>query len=718
MTYQNYQFKILAFKLLNLSLSSVAVFLSASAIRAQTDIWSTTEEVPIATQLLPLKGTNFSVIKSHSPESDNIDWLHGIALVRHMDQFFASFGCNEGRENTATEIAKYSTSNDGGLTWTNPQLIDAGDAPNLAISHGVFLEHAGKLWAFHGAFYNRLENVHTRAYRFSDQTQDWENMGIVIGKGFWPMQEPQLMADGNWIMAGLQVIDGLGKPNNPAAVAISHGDDWLHWDLHTLPKAEELQLWGESSVIVEGNQILNVSRWKQPWALVSTSDDFGKSWSQLKPSNLPLAASKPYCGTLSTHQKYIIGSIYAGNENRRAPLTIAVTRPDSGIFERVFVIRDAVWPGPGESNPQTSLAYPYAIEHEGNLYVAFSNNGGRGANRNSAELAVIPVSALVVTNQDKQTLAQSSNSGIANAYPGDVGIEDDPRVILVENFEHGSIDNLREQWDTVRDPEVMSFSSQVPAGSSGKQSLLMTQRAELGSGGDLYRVLGDGYEKLYARMYVKFAEDCEPIHHFGTCLGGNFPATPWPKVRAGEPTAGDKAFWVGIEPYGNKWQWDYYAYWCDMRGSPPRGQTWGNSFIHDSSLAVPKGKWTCIELMVKMNEVGRSNGEMALWIDGRTVSHLGEGFPRGKWTFDKFLPGQSGEGVRWNQALGDREYFTTAENGDPFEGFRFRTHDQLKTNFLWLYTYITRGTRGHANMVWYDDVVVASEYIGPLRSVD
>jgi hypothetical protein len=306
-------------------------------------------------------------------------------------------------------------------------------------------------------------------------------------------------------------------------------------------------------------------------------------------------------------------------------------------------------------------------------------------------------------------------AGIAAAYPGDEGIAADSRVVFAEDFEVPDVAALQKRWETVRDPEVMSLTNDVPPGSGGKTSLLMAQRAELGTGGDLYRRLGDGYDKLYARMYVKFADDCEPVHHFGTCVGGNNPSTAWPSVRAGQPTQGDKSFWVGIEPFGKAWQWDYYAYWCEMRGSPPRGQTWGNSFIHDEALRVRRGEWTCIEVMVQMNDVGQSNGELALWIDGRPVSHLGAGFPRGKWVFDKFYPGQSGEGVRWSQAKGDREHFTTAAEGDPFEGFRFRTKEPLNVNYLWLYLYITQGSPGHANRVWFDDVVVATDYIGPLK---
>jgi len=305
--------------------------------------------------------------------------------------------------------------------------------------------------------------------------------------------------------------------------------------------------------------------------------------------------------------------------------------------------------------------------------------------------------------------------GIASRYSNDRGIEDDPAVVFVETFEDPSIEAIGKRWETVRNSDVMSLSADVPEGSGGKQSFLISQLAEKGTGADLYRRLGGGYEKLYTRMYVKFADDCEPVHHFGTCVGGNNPATRWPSVRAGQPTKGDKSFWIGIEPFGKKWQWDYYAYWCEMRGSPPRGQTWGNSFIHDESLTVRRGQWTCIEVMVQVNKVGDTDGELVLWIDGQKVSHLGKGFPCGKWTFDKFQPGQEGGGVRWSTEKGRREYFETAAGGDPFEGFRFRTVKDLNVNFVWLYLYITKGTEGHANRVWFDDVVVATQYIGPLH---
>ncbi len=62
-----------------------------------------------------------------------------------------------------SEEAQYRVSDDGGKTWDEIRVIDAGEEDNLAVSHGVFLSHEGKLWAFHGAYSNKMENIHARA---------------------------------------------------------------------------------------------------------------------------------------------------------------------------------------------------------------------------------------------------------------------------------------------------------------------------------------------------------------------------------------------------------------------------------------------------------------------------------------------------------------------------------------------------------------------------
>jgi hypothetical protein len=154
-------------------------------------------------------------------------------------------------------------------------------------------------------------------------------------------------------------------------------------------------MWGESSIIVDGTNVLNIARYAaKPLALISKSTDDGRTWSTMGESNLPMTTSKPAAGVLSTGQRYLVCTTAANNGGKRYPLTIAVSKPGKEVFSKVFVIRHAEHSGLGESNPKSSLSYPCATEHDGKLYVGFSNNGGRKGNLNSAEMAVIPMDRL------------------------------------------------------------------------------------------------------------------------------------------------------------------------------------------------------------------------------------------------------------------------------------------------------------------------------------
>lgn len=390
--------------LLSLPTALLALLLTPPAVSRAVDIsriWDDSKGLPKAADLPILDGVSFHVIKPYEFDRDGYRFLHGVALAWHKGRLFASFGHNRGGENTDTEEARFSTSADGGKTWSAVATIDAGSEPGIGVSHGVFLPLEGRLWAFHGAYSGTMENVHTRGYLLDDRSGKWQHRGTVIGGGFWPLGEPRRMDDGNWIIAGIRVGGG-----NPAAVAISRGDDLTKWTLVVIPPAEGLgSIWGESAVLVAGRQITGIARYgDRALALAAVSGDFGRTWTRLQPSNLPMATSKPCAGVLSNGQRYLIGSTSADGGKRRAPLTIAVSRPAAAQFSHVFVIRHALFPGgPGESHRSASLAYPCAVEHDGMLYVGYSNNGGnvgrKGAgrelwNNNSAELAIIPIEKL------------------------------------------------------------------------------------------------------------------------------------------------------------------------------------------------------------------------------------------------------------------------------------------------------------------------------------
>ena len=372
-------------------------------------------ELPKSGEIQALSEVALYPIKRHEPDKDGYQWLHGVGLIWHGGKLYASFGNNKGQENSRGEQARGRISSDGGKTWGEPFTIASGDE-HLGVSHGVYLSHKGVLWSFHGAFYDDFQRTHTRVFRLDEKANAWSPVELKMDEGFWPLQNPVRMEDGNWIMAGVRVAKGYTNAvGNLPAVALSRGEDFTRWDLVVLPCDTSVpvrSVWGESTVIVDGPRVTNIARWGRPTSLVSESADFGRTWTPIRASNLPMAASKPHAGLLSTGQRYLICTTTADSGNRRAPLTLAVSRPGETTFSQVFVIRPALLDGAPDSTERSSLSYPCAVEHDGKLYVGYSNSGGRGGNFNSGELAVIPLQALQVKTSAAATPA------VPNFAPG------------------------------------------------------------------------------------------------------------------------------------------------------------------------------------------------------------------------------------------------------------------------------------------------------------
>jgi len=365
-------------------------------------LWKPSEKLPELSEIPTIDDIEFSVIKPFEFDKDGYRFLHGVALIWHKNKLYASFGHNKNGENTVTEEANYRVSEDGGKTWGPLKNIGGGD--KVAVSHGEFLSYKGQLWAFHGEYDGIMENLRMRAYLLDENTDTWVDKGIVARDNFWPLTTPEKMDNGNWIISGFQVNE-IGSGNNPPAVAISSGDDFTDWNVVVIPM-ETKNVWGESSILIDGPNIINIARWgEEAIALASKSADYGQTWSKVSPSNLPMSTSKPYSGRLSSGEYYLIGATYEGVKKSRKTLTIALSQPGELLFSKIFVIRHADFPeGIGESHPNAALAYPHAVEHEGKLYIGYSNNGGKVGrpegegrelwNNNSAEMAIIPIDQL------------------------------------------------------------------------------------------------------------------------------------------------------------------------------------------------------------------------------------------------------------------------------------------------------------------------------------
>lgn len=348
------------------------------------NVWKKECCMPKVSELKTVKSEHVT-IKPFEPEKDGYVFLHGVALVKFKGRMYCAWAHNKVRENSDDEEVNYAVSDDGGKTWSDCIKGNMNPENGAAVSHGVFLIHKEELYFFAPQYKGQLgaETMKMNVYVFDEENKKFRYIDVAMNERFWPMCEPTLMENGSYIMPGIYVASDYMAPDNAAAVAISHGSDILHWDMVKIERAEDVRVWGECAITVDGNHCKMYCREHSGKlkALYSESFDFGNTWSEMNLSNLPMIDSKPYAGTLSTGQHYFICSC-AKDISERNPLTIALTEKGEDKFSKIYIIDSG-----------KVLSYPYAIESDNKLYVAYSSSA-KLDNRNSAELAIINIEDL------------------------------------------------------------------------------------------------------------------------------------------------------------------------------------------------------------------------------------------------------------------------------------------------------------------------------------
>ncbi len=268
-----------------------------------------------------------------------------------------------------------------------------------------------------------------------------------------------------------------------------------------------------------------------------------------------------------------------------------------------------------------------------------------------------------------------SGRGLARAFRADNGIEKHRSVIFVETFEQ---DAIGKRWDETRnkDGKVLSL---VDDGADGGRCLKVTATLGQNTGGGMTKWF-ESSESVYFRFYTKFDKQCDYVHHFCTLRAnrGLNGGDRWSGFgKAGLKPDPNGRFSTALEPWGN-WKrfkapgkWNFYSYWHEMKPSPD-DKYWGNSFRPEPQISIKKGKWICCEFMLKHNTLGKPDGEQAFWVDGKLLGH---------W-----------KGINW------------------------RTSSKLMANAFTLESYVTdRWTKQKTNIVYFDNLVIAREYVGPVR---
>ncbi|MBX3118189.1 MAG: hypothetical protein KF784_03925 [Fimbriimonadaceae bacterium] len=278
---------------------------------------------------------------------------------------------------------------------------------------------------------------------------------------------------------------------------------------------------------------------------------------------------------------------------------------------------------------------------------------------------------------------QPQQTGLAAKYPADQGIAKDPAVLFAEDFEKNDITI----WEDRKGSPVIT--EHAPNG--GKKCIEMPMTRGKDTGAHLVKWFMPGADIVYARFYVKFAKDYQYAHHFVMLLA-NPPENKWKAFGKAGLKPDGSYFSTGMEPW---FAWgknpppgevNLYTYYPDMDIDPKMNKYWGNAFFppgpgkgepaSSKRVIPPLDKWQCWEFMIQANSAPeKADGKQAMWVDGKLIGE--------------------------------------------FTGIRWRTRNDVKVNCFWLEHYgydpgdPTKAYWKDKQSVWFDDIVIATKYIGP-----
>lgn len=278
-----------------------------------------------------------------------------------------------------------------------------------------------------------------------------------------------------------------------------------------------------------------------------------------------------------------------------------------------------------------------------------------------------PPAPLLVT---QRTLADAKAMA-ALQTPGRIVFEDgfETAASLEKYFEIRGVEQGHAKLETT--------ASQARSGNGSLRLTAVANKGEASGAGATCWLGNDGYDRAHLRYYIRFAPDYDQgnLNHTGGSLAAVSTSNRWQAMGT-----------AGIRPQGNDHFNCRFEAWCDWRRTKPPGYLflytywmdmtrdsdgnyWGNMLGPDKSdrFVPERGRWYCLEHMLRANTPGKADGELAAWIDGKLYLH--------------------------------------------FTAIRWRSDAMVKIKRCDLGIYIHQAAKD--NTVWFDDAAVSTGYIGP-----
>ncbi len=242
-------------------------------------------------------------------------------------------------------------------------------------------------------------------------------------------------------------------------------------------------------------------------------------------------------------------------------------------------------------------------------------------------------------------------------------------IVWFEDFESPE---WRDHFRSVGDPAEREH-MQIPGVLGEMCWKILSKKGEHGSVGcSMY--FPEGFEKFHVRYYLYLPKNFtwgqgRYAHLKLFSQAARLPGGPWEGyVSAGTKPTGMNAFSCTVAATQKEGELEFYYYHPDQRG--------GYGDHKRMNVPLERGRWHCLESMVKANVVGQKNGEIGCWLDGEKVGEV--------------------------------------------TGLRFRDTDDLRIRFMGFPNYW--GGAGDENTTpvdqvhYIDNIVMATDYIGPANA--
>ncbi len=289
----------------------------------------------------------------------------------------------------------------------------------------------------------------------------------------------------------------------------------------------------------------------------------------------------------------------------------------------------------------------------------------------------------------------TGNNGIAKNYLYDEGIEGDALVIYADNFEsYSNVSALTSngRWNEAYHTQNIRLATEPENYYHGTKALeFKVPQTNNEVSNTVIKYINPTEDIIFIRFYAKFNSEfnVSGSSHNGSTISSSY----WdgPGGGPGIPADGYNKFLVSVEAWresgsspnpGSMNAYVYHPEQRDIWGDHffPTGRVlpfdylpgdFGPYFISRPEVIPELDQWNAYEIMVKANTPGERDGRIAFWLDGELIA--------------------------------------------DFLNIRLRDTTDLKIDRVGVDLHIKNNTMSVAKK-WYDNVVIATSYIGPMET--